>query len=88
MKSWRANGFVLPSNIGLRLSEIDRTGWEYCSNAKERHEVMTGDGRLSDESIKCTINSSVPDFELLCSLVVGIPIITTESFEPTGKPLH
>ncbi len=51
-----ANGFVFPSNIGLRDSlRLAELGGNIAAMAKERHGVMTGEGRLSNESIERTI---------------------------------
>ena len=43
-------------------------------------------GRLCDESIIRTVDKSDPDFDLIRSLVTGIPIVTAQSFVPNGKP--
>ena len=61
-------------------------GGDLAALTKERHSQMAAVGRLSTQSIHATIKPTDPDFDLLLSLVDGIPIVTAASFEPNHKP--
>ena len=79
--------FVFPQDIGARdadrLSILDGN---LANLTRERHSEMAAVGRLSVESIHATVDHADPDFNLLLSLVDGIPIITAPSFEPNRVP--
>ena len=79
--------FVFPPNLGNRdadrLSVLDGN---LASLTRERQAEMAVVGRLSVASIHATIDPTDSDFNLLLSLVNGIPIITASSFEPNKEP--
>ena len=83
---WGGN-FVFPEGVGdrdaVRLNEL---GGDLSALTRERHLLMASIGRLSVHSIHATIRPSDPDFDLLLSLVEGIPIVTAAAFVPNSKP--
>ena len=79
--------FVFPAGMGDRDADrLRELEGDLAALTSERHSQMSEVGRLSAESIRATVDPLDPDFELLLSLVDGIPVVTAADFEPNEHP--
>jgi hypothetical protein len=82
-----AEGYSFPAGIGQRDADGIRQagGLAAYTEAMQARIKATGRG-LSIESINAVVPPSDPDYEGLCKMVDGIPILTAEDFVPNLRP--
>ena len=82
-----AEGYSFPAGIGQRDAEGIRQAGGLAAYASAMQARIKATGRgLSIDSINAVVPPSDPDYEGLCKMVDGIPILTAEDFVPNLRP--